>query len=78
MKKGWGLVGRDGWYRNSVPGRLFDDVLEEDESGVQCALDLLQEEEDLLIIWNRKSKWSRINDLLLGWLKTFIHFLCNQ
>lgn len=35
---------------NSVPGSLFDDVLEEDESGVQSALDLLQEEEDLLVV----------------------------
>lgn len=32
------------------PGRLFDNILKEDESGVQSALDLLQEEEDLLIV----------------------------
>lgn len=34
----------------AVPGRLFDDVLEEDEPCVQSSLDLLQEEEDLLIV----------------------------
>lgn len=34
----------------SVPGCLFDDVLEKDEPSVQSALDLLQEEEDLLIV----------------------------
>lgn len=34
----------------AVPGRLFDDVLEEDEPRVKSSLDLLQEEEDLLIV----------------------------
>lgn len=38
--------------RSLVPGSLFDDVLEENEPSVQCALDLLQEEEDFLIVWN--------------------------
>lgn len=33
-----------------LPGRLFDDVLEEDEPRVQSSLDLLQKEEDLLVV----------------------------
>lgn len=39
-----------GVLRDQVPGCLFDDVLEEDEPGVQSALDLLQEVEDLLVV----------------------------
>lgn len=37
------------WFK-SLPGCFFYDVLEEDEPGVQSALDLLQEEKDLFII----------------------------
>lgn len=34
----------------ALPGSLFDDVLEEDQPGVQRSLDLLQKEEDLLVV----------------------------
>lgn len=40
----------------ALPGCLLDDVLEEDEPRVQSSLDLLQKEEDLLVVWNRKEQ----------------------